>query len=243
MKKIALLASLALAAYAAPAAAGDFDLTFQGSALQVDADADFINDDKLDNEISGVLTGVDLGAEYTFGDERGFVVGAHYFTAVGDGIVSEPIRNGNYLVHHTTLDGLSGWDVRAGYDFGALTFYAGYGQLERDVTTYQSCPEDSDAVPFGYCGNATFRQQREGLRGGAPEEDTADLTRVGLSWSVTERVFVSVDYAWAEFGQSITPLDVISNAENNAAGNREPHGPTSLAQDFNVLSFGAGVRF
>lgn len=241
MKRILLLAA-AFAATPLAARAGDFDLVAQGFASQTDADVEFINADKFGNELSGVFTGVDLGAEYTFGDERGLMVGVHYFTTLDGEVTSEPVRNGNYLVHYTTLEGYSGWDVRAGWDFGALTFYAGYGELERDVTSYQSCPEDYQAVPFGFCGgggNPAVGNAREGLRGGSPEEDTAELTRIGASWAITERVFANVDYAWAEFGQEVSPLDVIGEQPVD----RTPHGPTAFAQDFNVLSLGLGVRF
>lgn len=235
------LAALIAGAGAAQAQTNDgFSVSAQGFAASTQADADFPNADKLDNELSGALAGIRLGAEYQFGDDdKGLVVGASYATTLGDGITSEPIRNGNYLVHHTVLDGFSGWDASIGWDFGPLTLGVAWGQLTRDVTTFQSCPEDSDAVPFGYCGNATFRQQREGLRGGSPEEDTADSFRAFGQWEISRRFYLEASYLQAEFGQSITPLDVIGAQP----ADRTAHGPTSMAQDFEVLSVGAGIRF
>lgn len=249
MKNVPLfgLALLATTAFTAPAFAGDFDFTVEGFAAQTTADADFINADKLDNELYGTLTGIRLGAEYAFGESTdGLFVGANYYTTIGDGLVSEPIRNGNYLVHYTVLDGFSGWEVNAGWDFGRIAFGVGYGELTRDTTTYQSCPEDWNAVVAGYCrggGVLPNNEGREGLRGGEPVEDTADSWRFFGRYDVTERFALTLSYQTADFGQSVAPLDVIPNAENNAAGNRLPHGPTSYAQDFQILSIGAQVRF
>lgn len=231
------------AVLAAPAYAGDFDLVLQVNASSVGADADFINDDKLDNSIDGALAGVELGAEYTFGDGgSGPFVGAHWSTTVGDGVTSAPIRNGNSLIHYTELEGFTTWDVRAGYDFGAFTAYAGWGELERDVVTYQSCPEQYESQPFGYCsggGVPATGNAREGLRGGSPEDDSTELWRVGATWQVTERMFVAFDYAWADFDQSAAPLDVVGDQPSD----RTAHSDTSLAQEFRVFSVGVGVRF
>lgn len=240
------LALLATSALSAPAAfAGDLDFTVEGFAAQTTADAEFINADKLPNEISGTFTGVRLGVEYAFGESSdGLFVGLNYSTTIGDGINSPVVRNGNYLTHETTLEGFEGWEVVAGWDFGPIALGVGYTpEFTRDVVSYQSCPEDSDAVPFGYCGNATFRQQREGLRGGSPEEDATESIRWFGRYDVSDRVAITLSYQQADFGQSVSPLDVIPNAENNAAGNRTAHGPTSFAQDFEILSIGAQLRF
>lgn len=247
-KNIGLFAGalLATSALAAPAFAGDIDFTVEGFAAQVDADADFINPptDKADNPLSAALTGVRIGVEYAFGESSdGLFVGANYYKTFGDGITSEPVRNGNYLIHYTTLEGFSGWEVNAGWDFGRIAVGAGYGELTRDVVSYQSCPEDSDGVPFGFCGNAAQRQFREGLRGGSPEDNTADSVRFFGRYDVNDTFAVTLSYQTADFEQSISPLDVIANAENNAAGNRTAHGPTSFAQDFQILGVGAQVRF
>lgn len=242
------LALLATTAFTAPAYAGDFDITLEGFAAQTEADADFINPptDKADNPISGVLSGIRLGAEYDFGQLGGIFVGGNYYTTISEGLSSEPQRNGNYLVHHTVLDGFSGWEVNAGWDFGPIAAGVGYGQLTRDTTTYQSCPEDWNGVVAGFCrggGVLPNNEGREGLRGGEPGEDTADSWRFFGRYDISERFALTLSYQTADFDQSIAPLAVISNAANNAAGNRLDHPPTSYAQEFQILSIGAQVRF
>ena len=241
MRTTLLIGAALFAASASPAFAGDFDVTLEGFAAQVDADATFINADKLPNELSGVFEGVRIGAEYT--TEPGLFFGANYYTTLAGEITSEPVRNGNYLVHYTTLAGFSGWEVNAGWDFGHIAAGVGYGSLTRDVTTYQSCSEDHDAVPFGFCGSVAFGDAREGLRGGSPEDESADSWRVFGRYDVTEHFALTASYQTADFGQSLTPLDVVANAENTAAGNRTAHGPTAFAQDFRAFSIGAQVRF
>ena len=248
MKKHALagMTLLATTALASPALAGDFDVTLEGFAASVEADADFINADKLDNALSGAMSGIRLGAEYDFGQPGGLFVGASYYTTFGDGLVSEPIRNGNYLVHHTTLDGFDGWEVSAGWDFGRIAAGVGYGELNRDTTTYQSCPEDWNAVVAGFCrggGALPNNEGREGLRGGSPAEDTAESWRFFGRYDVSERFALTLSYQTADFGQSVAPLSVFSNAANNAAGNRLDHPPTSYAQEFTSLAVGVQVRF
>jgi len=228
------------------ARAGDFDVTIEGFAAQTDADADFINSDKLDNELSGALTGYRMGAEYAFGESTdGLFVGANYYATFGDGLTSEPIRNGNYLVHHTILGGFEGWEINGGWDFGPIAAGVGYGELTRDVTTYQSCPEDWNAVVAGFCrggGVLPNNEGREGLRGGAPAEDTAESWRFFGRYDVSDRFALTLSYQTADFAQSIAPLDVIPNAANTTAGNRLAHPPTSLAQDFKILSVGVQLR-
>jgi hypothetical protein len=157
-----------------------------------------------------------------------------------------PVRNGNYLIHYTEMNGFSYYDAIAGYDFGRFDLYAGYGQLTRDVVSYQSCPEDWNAVVAGFCrggGVLPNNEGREGLRGGEPQEDTADLTILGARYEISDRWSIDLRYMEADFEQSISPLDVIANAENTAAGNRIAHGPTSFAQDFQALSVGLQIRF
>lgn len=251
MKKHLLFgaALAALGSFAAPAHAGDFDVTLEGFAAFADADADFINPptDKADNAISGTLAGVRIGAEYAFGESTdGLFVGANYYTTVGDGISSEPERNGNYLIHHTVLDGFSGWEVNAGWDFGRIALGVGYGELTRDTTTYQSCPEDWNAVVAGFCrggGVLPNNEGREGLRGGSPAEETTDSFRYFGRYDISERFAFTVSYQTADFDQSVAPLAVIDNAANNAAGNRIAHPDTSFAQDFRLFMIGAQVRF
>lgn len=243
MKKLGIfgLALLASSALAAPAFAGDFDVTVEGFAATVDSTATFINADKLPNDVSGEFYGIRLGAEYTF--DSGLFFGADYYTTGGDGTTSAPVRNGNYLVHHTEFTGFSGYEFLAGWDFGHIAVGAGFGQMERDATSYQSCPEDSDAVPFGYCGNAAQRQFREGLRGGSPQDNEADSWRIFARYDITDTWGVTLSHQEADFGQSISPLDVIANAENNTAGNRTAHGPTSFEQDFSATMFGIQARY
>lgn len=235
------MALIGATALAAPAHAGDFDFTVEGFSASVDSTADFPNADKLDNDLSGNFSGVRLGAEYTF--DSGLFFGANYYTSLTEGTTSAPVRNGNYLVHYTQFDGFSGWEVNSGFDFGPIAVGAGYGEITRDVVTYQSCPEDSDGVPFGFCGNAAQRQFREGLRGGSPAEDTADSWRVFARYDLSDRWAIIGSYQSADFDQSITPLAVVANAENNAAGNRTAHPDTSLAQDFTALAIGIQLRF
>lgn len=235
---IALLGATALTA---PAHAGDFDVTAEGFAAVVDSTATFINADKLPNDVSGEFYGIRLGAEYTF--ENGLFFGADYYTTGGDGTTSAPVRNGNYLVHYTEFTGFSGYEVLAGWNFGHLALGVSYGQMERDATSYQSCPEDSDGVPFGFCGNAAQRQFREGLRGGSPQDNEADSLRIFARYDITDNWGVTLSHQTADFGQSISPLDVIANAENNAAGNRTAHGPTSFEQDFSATMLGIQVRY
>jgi len=250
MKNTALfgLALLATTAFTAPAFAGSFDFTLEGFAAQVDADADFINPptDKADNAISGALYGYRLGAEYDFGQQGGLFVGANLYGTVGDGLVSEPQRNGNYLVHYTELSGFNGWEVNGGYDFGSIAVGVGYGQITRDVTSYQSCPEDWNSVVAGFCrggGVLPNNEGREGLRGGSPEEDTADSWRFFGRYDVSDHVAITLSYQQADFGQELSPLDVVSNAANDAAGNRLAHGPTSFAQDFSIVGAGLQLRY
>lgn len=237
------LALLGATALTAPAHAGDFDLTLEGFAAATEADADFINADKLDNELSGVFGGIRLGAMYTFGDDgKGLEIGANYYTTLTGELSSEPIRNGNYLVHHTVLEGFSGFEGTLGWDFGPFAIGGGYGQLTRDVTTYQSCPEDSASTVAGFCygsGVLATQNAREGLRGGEPTEDTADSWRIYGRWDVTERFGVTLGYQSADFEQSVTPLNVIGTQP----ADRTPHGATSLAQDFRILSIGGAIRF
>ncbi|MGH6950387.1 MAG: hypothetical protein ACREH4_05920, partial [Vitreimonas sp.] len=169
-------------------------------------------------------------------------VGANWYSTIGDGMVSAPVRNGNYLVHHTVLDGFNGWELNAGWDFGTWALGAGYGELTRDVTTYQSCPEDWNAVVAGFCrggGVPATAESREGLRGGEPSEDTTESWRFFGRYDVTEHLAITASYQAAEFDQSIAPLDVIGAQP----ADRVAHPPTSFAQDFEIFAIGAEIRF
>ena len=55
MRTTLLIGAALFAASASPAFAGDFYVTLEGFAAQVDADATFINGEKLPNELCGVF--------------------------------------------------------------------------------------------------------------------------------------------------------------------------------------------
>lgn len=246
MQKTHLFAAAAALAALAPglANAGDFDVTAEGFVATVDSTATFINADKLPNDVSGEFYGIRIGAEYTF--DSGLFFGADYYTTGGDGTTSAPVRNGNYLVHFTEFTGFSGYEFIAGWDFGHIAVGAGFGEMERDAVSYQSCGEDRFSTVAGYCfggGVAATAESREGLRGGSPQENTADSWRIFARYDITDNWGVTLSHQSADFGQSISPLDVIANAENNAAGNRTAHGPTSFEQDFSATMLGVQFRY
>lgn len=250
MKNIGLFAGalLATSALTAPAFAGDIDFTVEGFAAVVDTSADYINADKPDNDLSGVLGGYRIGVEYTFGsnDGRGVFVGANYYATATDALNSGAQMNGNALWNEAELEGFSGYEFTVGYDFGSIAVGVGYGELEADSITYQNCAEDHEIYTASFCGaggNDVVGDQREGLRGGSPMENSTEAWRLFGRYDVNDNIYITASYLNAEFGQSVAPLDVIDNAANDAHPDRTAHPATSYALDLNgTVMVGFGLR-
>lgn len=241
MRKFLLLSAAALAASAGSAFAQDHTgISVAIGATQFDGDFEFTGG-KPTQELSGTLPTLRLGADYQFGgDEGGPVLGASYFTTFGDGIQSPPNRDGNYLVQDGRIDGLSGWEVRAGWAFGDWLPYVAYGQTERDGVTRQSCPNDPASVVAGFCAGgfvpatATARAgQREGSVDGSGE-----TISLGLEWNLSEHVFFDARASQTDFGEQIVSLDPTGNTPGQLA-----HPLTNPSQDSQAFSFAIGWRF
>lgn len=202
-------------------------------AAQFEGDVTFTGG-KPTEELSGTLATARIGYDHQFGDH--LVLGASYWSSLGDGLQSGPIRDGNYLVQDARLDGLSGWEVRAGWAFGDFMPYVGYGETERDLAVRQSCPNDPASVVAGFCAGAaaTARAgQREGDAGAS-----AETISLGLEWNATEHVFIDVRWSQADYGTQLVSLDPTGNTPGQTA-----HPLTNPSQEPSWIAIQIGARF
>lgn len=214
-------------------------LSISVGAANVNGDVTF-SGGKPAETLNGTVGLARVGFDYQFGAESGFVVGASYFSTIGDGVQSAPVRDGNYLVQDSRLDGLSGFEGRIGYAFGAWMPYAAYGQTERDLVTRQSCPNQTGSAPFGFChggGVPATELARAGQREG-DAGSTADTWSVGLEWSASEHVFLDARYSDTDFGTQVVSLDPTGNTPGQLA-----HPATDPTQSLRSFAVSVGLRF
>lgn len=236
MKKFLLAAAAVLPFAFAPQALAQQN----HSGFALSAGADQISGDvsysggKPDESLSGSMGVWRVSFDHQFGQDGGLVLGASYADSFGS-LNADTQRDGNYLVQGATLSGLSSWEVRAGWAFGRFMPYAAYGKLSRDMSVWQSCPDDHNAAPFGFCsggGNAALGDAREGRRT-ADAGQEADMWRIGVEVMLGQHGFVDLSYAEADFGTQVVNLDADPAIVP----------PTDPTQDVRTIGLKTGWRF